>query len=1144
MTVNFTIFYYPEQKNEISNCQLQETPPIQSRTPEGKEQVPCPLKAPSQIFTITEPQEGKSVCEMLTVVYVRNIAMQIAATSQDQIQKVMKDLLQEEHYPLQVVLKDCLPQVAAEMFSKKLISQSVKDDPTYDKIIDEFVAGMKSKNIHELQDHWKSFLQVLSKQCRPACDAANHLASELSDNKVFIIREGIRNVEIKEEDKVLEEVRRLQLQFASLMTRFKNQLSDKVKDKKTLEELTDYVLIVKSMAKEELSNIQDLNELFKKLHPYFDFLDCELIVAIAAAYISKELSAEIREHSKQAANFRRSQSIKELRDCLLQIYVPHLKNPEHAPIAHIKLNEPWNEVNIEGLYLLIKHFLPKHEKQSLINHIKISPGSVLIKYIVRESQVDQLIAYAQDKLQFMRLIGMFSLVINDTPILPDEDENENFTFDIALLEAAKEGHTEAVHFLIELGANVDTALLKAVQDDQIKAVSVLMELGGNVDDALLESAKHGRTKAVHFLIELGASVNTALLKAVQDEQIEAVSSLMELGGNIDDALLEVAKQGHSEAVCLLLKLGARINHKNIKGSTPLILATLGGHEQIVQSLVSAGADVNIQDNEGWTALMIASGNGHIQIIELLLIKNADVNIQSKSGVTALMLASQNGDTKIAELLIKETTNMNIQDINGWTALMIASHNGHTKIAELLLKANADVNIHEKSGFTALMLASRYGHTKIAELLLKAKADVNIQEVNGVTALMIASEYGHTKIAEQLLKENADINIQINNGWTALMIASFTGHTHVAEILLEADADVNIQDEDGMTALMLASEKGHTQVVELLLKKNADVNIQGKSRVTALMLASQNGHTKVVELLVEELVDIDVQKKCGSTALMLASIKGHVEVAECLLQSFADPHIIAYNGLTAFSLAAYNGNKDIVNMLLDKADPTTDEIEKAVVLSCYGGHTTLISFLSNKLPYLTNDQRELLDSCIKGDLGTVVWKTLGSPDTPLVLGLTPLMVASSCGHVDIVDPLIQAGANVNKQESHLGFTPLFFAVEPGQSSLIVETLLKCGASPNIIANTNETPLDVAMYISENSKMDDISKILIKYGGQTTLQLLGRNESELYLSLLTFDERKTTSTSSETTHKMTAIKPFKDKGDTINTMTNPGYGPIST
>ena len=147
--------------------------------------------------------------------------------------------------------------------------------------------------------------------------------------------------------------------------------------------------------------------------------------------------------------------------------------------------------------------------------------------------------------------------------------------------------------------------------------------------------------------------------------------------------------------------------------------------------------------------------------------------------------------------------------------------------------------------------------------------------------------------------------------------------------------------------------------------------------------------------------------------MLASISGHLQVAECLLQLHADPRILACHGSTAFSLAALNGNRDLVNMLLDKIEPTTDEIEKAVVASCYGGHPTLITFLSNKLPHLSNDQRELLDSCVKGDLGGVIMKTLDGPDTPLVLGLTPHMVASSCGHDDIVDALILAGADVNK-----------------------------------------------------------------------------------------------------------------------------------
>ena len=61
MTVSFTISCYPEQKNDMPNCHLQKTPPIQLRTSEGEDQVHCFLKVPSNRFNITEPQQGKPV---------------------------------------------------------------------------------------------------------------------------------------------------------------------------------------------------------------------------------------------------------------------------------------------------------------------------------------------------------------------------------------------------------------------------------------------------------------------------------------------------------------------------------------------------------------------------------------------------------------------------------------------------------------------------------------------------------------------------------------------------------------------------------------------------------------------------------------------------------------------------------------------------------------------------------------------------------------------------------------------------------------------------------------------------------------------------------------------------------------------------
>ena len=830
--------------------------------------------------------------------------------------------------------------------------------------------------------------------------------------------------------------------FSLLMVAVRSSLDHKLQYQQLV--LVDFIRWIEHQMKwvGQLSGITDLDELFKKLHPYFDFLDCELIVDMSEEFLNdkwfsedkKSLVSELKEHITKAESFRCSSTVKELKDKLKTLYSPHLTDLSNMPQIQIELCNPWNEATIERLYLLIGHLLPYKSKQSILKHIEIETGSVHIKYIVHESKADCLIAYAQDKLQFMHLIGIFGLTINDQHILK-EDENMNFTFESALFEAANIGHNETVLFLLKLGVDVD---------------------------------------------HCNKESTTALMLACQ--------------------------KGHEQVVQSLLSAGGNINIQDNKGWTALMIACQKGCTEIVEKLLKEHADVKIKTIDGCTALMIASEKGHTQVIKQLLKLHADVNIQNKAGVTALMIASKNGHIQVVDQILKEHADVNIQTNGGWTALMVSSLNGHTEVVEALLKEHADINIKTNDGWTALLLASLNGHTKVVEQLLEEQADINIQTNDGWTALMIASKNGHIQVVEQLLKENADVNIQNNDGWTTLMIASVNDDTKVVEQLLKENTEINIQNNNGWNALMIASQNGHTQVVEQLLKKSADVNIKSKSGVTVLMLASQNGHSQIVDTILNELVDIDVQKDDGSTALMLACVTGHVKVAECLLQSFADPHIIAHNGSTAFSLAALNGNRDLVNMLLDKAEPTTDEIEKAVVTSCYGGHPTLITFLSNKLPHFTNDQRELLDSCVKGDLGAVIMKTLGSPDSPLVLSLTPLMVASSCGHVDIVDALIQAGADVNKQECHFGFTPLFFAVRGGKSTSITETLLMYGAHPNIIAD-NSTPLDVAITI----KAETISELLISYGGQTISQLQGKKEyklSEYQSSLPTLGEETTT------------------------------------
>lgn len=76
-------------------------------------------------------------------------------------------------------MHDCVPSVATEMYSVGLISEAVKDAPTYDSMIREFVAGMNSKRtVSKLEEHCQLFLESLSSQGGPVNAEAKVLAED------------------------------------------------------------------------------------------------------------------------------------------------------------------------------------------------------------------------------------------------------------------------------------------------------------------------------------------------------------------------------------------------------------------------------------------------------------------------------------------------------------------------------------------------------------------------------------------------------------------------------------------------------------------------------------------------------------------------------------------------------------------------------------------------------------------------------------------------------------------------------------------------------------------------------------------------------------------------------------------------------
>ena len=104
----------------------------------------------------------------------------VNATEKNEVHKVLKRTLTTHFARLTDQLKPCLQHVAAEMYSHKLISKSVRDSPTVHNVIDEFENAMQfiREDISKLQGHCQHFLQCLSSEGGPMKLAAQKLCQD------------------------------------------------------------------------------------------------------------------------------------------------------------------------------------------------------------------------------------------------------------------------------------------------------------------------------------------------------------------------------------------------------------------------------------------------------------------------------------------------------------------------------------------------------------------------------------------------------------------------------------------------------------------------------------------------------------------------------------------------------------------------------------------------------------------------------------------------------------------------------------------------------------------------------------------------------------------------------------------------------
>ncbi|XP_032431965.1 receptor-interacting serine/threonine-protein kinase 4 [Xiphophorus hellerii] len=345
-----------------------------------------------------------------------------------------------------------------------------------------------------------------------------------------------------------------------------------------------------------------------------------------------------------------------------------------------------------------------------------------------------------------------------------------------------------------------------------------------------------------------------LMKILQPQDVD-----LPLEGG--DSLLHFAiTLGNEEAVKFLLLNDANPNLPNVRGSTPLHLAT-ERHQKLLAELLLGRrrTNVNAKDEDQYTPLHWAAQNGDEAMTRLLLDRGATINETDGQGRTPAHVACQHGQENVIRVLLSRNADVQVKGKNNWTALHFAAWQGHLGIVKLLVKqAGVNVDSQTTDGRTPLHLASQRGQYRVARILIELGADVRVTSSEQNTALHVAAETGHTSTSRLLIKHQADVNIQNAQGLTPLHLASQQGHLATVKMLIAEGADPYLSDRAQRIPCHLAAENGHSEVLkELILHCPDGGGLSDQQGLSPLHLAVQGGHSNVITMLLPPQVCQDL-----------------------------------------------------------------------------------------------------------------------------------------------------------------------------------------------------------------------------------------------------------------------------------------------
>lgn len=383
--------------------------------------------------------------------------------------------------------------------------------------------------------------------------------------------------------------------------------------------------------------------------------------------------------------------------------------------------------------------------------------------------------------------------------------------------------------------------------------------------------------------------------------------------------------------------------------------------------------------------------------------------------------------------------INAKDTSGRSGFAVALLNGHRSVADLVLATGYECDIHE----SALAL----DWDRFEELAAKSGDGVS-DVVNrfhpiGGTALFAAAAGGAGTGLWRVYAQGGNPDLvgepphQISPVQRALRVKDLPLAELTAAAMLSNNASPNLKGRNDAAPIHIAIERGSPEIVELLIQTGVDLTVKNDKGETAIESARHCKHQRVREIM-EHLDEIPCVVYSSRTAcdkdgtryrapdwgeisvLARSRVVGnsHLRFENVRKAVDRDPrlaHSVATTGEICVEAAAHMGQKKIVDYLLGKGAPYS--LPTAVMMD----DLTTVKKLLAEDPQRIHERGAhffaLLWYAAIGRCRLEMTEYLLAQGAVVeqqhFLGTTALHFACMFGNIELVELLIENGANVNR-----------------------------------------------------------------------------------------------------------------------------------